>query len=170
VNHDPEVIRKLESLPVKGWEGTVYRHVLGKLKPDRENTRGARWNPPETSAIYCSVARETALAEGEHNIALQPVRPTAARQLYKVNVRLARVIDLSSWESLTLFGINEENFAEEEFELTQTVGGAVERLHCDGMLVPSARHGGTNLVIFPRQALIPDFFDPIGVEVINEST
>ena len=169
MNHDPEIIRELESLPIVEWEGAVYRHVFGKLKPDRENTRGARWNPPETSAIYCSLTRETAIAEGDHNIALQPVRPTATRQLYRINVRLARVIDLSSWKRLKTFGITKKTFAETEFELTQAVGGAVERLRCDGMLVPSARHSGTNLVIFPRQSIIPDYFDPTSVETLSES-
>lgn len=166
MNHDPEIIRKVEGLPISEWTGIVYRHTFGALKPERENTRGARWNPPETRAIYACLARETAIAEGDYYMTLQPVRPSATRRLHKISVRLGRVIDLSSWDALKTFGINKTTFAELDFAPTQSVGGVAEWLGCDGLLVPSARCTGTNLVIFPRQAVITDFFDPVESEDI----
>ena len=38
------------------------------------NTRGARWNPPGLAAIYTSEERDTAIAEGQHAIDMQPLR------------------------------------------------------------------------------------------------
>jgi RES domain. len=49
----------------------------------------ARWNPAGVAAIYASLTREGALAEAEHQIAIQPIRPRARRSLYPLSPRLA---------------------------------------------------------------------------------
>jgi RES domain-containing protein len=46
--------------------------MFGDYPPDAENILGARWNPPGVAAIYTSLTREGALAEAEHQIAIQP--------------------------------------------------------------------------------------------------
>lgn len=52
--------------------------MFGDYPPDAENTRGARWNPAGVAAIYTSLTREGVLAEAEHQIAIQPIRPRAS--------------------------------------------------------------------------------------------
>jgi hypothetical protein len=42
----------LASLQSSPWSGKVYRVMLNDYPPDRENTQGARWNPPDVAAIY----------------------------------------------------------------------------------------------------------------------
>ena len=161
-----DIVRRLESLAVIEWSGTVYRHVFGDLRPDRENTRGARWNPPETPAIYCSLSREAAVAEGNHLAGLYPVAPSVEQKVHTIRVRLSRVVDLSDWKLLKQLGVEASAFEADDYTTTQAVGGLAEWLGCDGIIVPSARHSGGNLVVFPRKAEITDYFDAVAVEVL----
>src|SRR5437016_13018236 len=113
--------------------------MFGELPPDRENHRGARWNPPETPAIYTSLNRETALAEADYYINLQPLRPQAPRRMYRIGIALNSVLDLSDWEALATFGLQRNAFGSTNLGQSQLLGGAVEWLGHDGLLVPSAR-------------------------------
>lgn len=98
-----------------------------------------------------SLERETVLAEAEHLIASQPLRPVVRRTLYTIDVDLGSVLDLSRVESLAQVGLRPDSLADTDWSRTQLVGGAVEWLGHNGLLVPSARADGTNLVIFPNQ-------------------
>jgi RES domain-containing protein len=140
--------------------------MFGDLRPDRENTRGARWNPPETPAIYSSLERRTAVAEGKHLASLHPIEPTVERKVYTIEVSLSRVIDLSDWNVLKDLGVERELFDTDDYTATQLIGGSAEWLGCDGIIVPSAREEGLNLVVFPRKAEITDYFDDVDVEVL----
>ena len=57
--------------------------------PDAENTCGARRNPQGVAAICTSLARDGALAEAEHQVAIQPIRPRARRTIYTLELTLA---------------------------------------------------------------------------------
>lgn len=72
--YSPELLDRLQAIDPAPWAGQAFRHMFGDYPPDAENTRGARWHPPGIAAIYTSLAREGALAEAEHQIAVQRVR------------------------------------------------------------------------------------------------
>lgn len=122
--------------------------MFNEYNPTRPNTRGARWNPPDVAAIYTSLDRETAIAEGDHAMAIQPIRPRVSRQLYKVRVTLDSVVDLSDRKALVPLGVSEEELTSSDHSSCQAIGGAAYWLGRDGLLVPSARAPGTNLVVF----------------------
>jgi len=124
--------------------------MFGDLKADRENVTGARWNPPEVPAIYVSLERDTALAEGEYLIRAQPLRPRAPRHLFTIEVKLSSVLDLSTRDAMEQLELFEKDFALTEYARCQEVGGTVAWMDHDGLLVPSARCAGRNLVIFPN--------------------
>lgn len=147
--YEPALLDRLEQLGSQEWEGVVYRHMFGAYPPSRQNTLGARWNPREVAALYASVERETALAEAEYRISLEPFRPKARRTLYRISVRLDRVVDLTDPDALAQVGITEADLADDDFAACQKVGGAVQWLGNDGLLVRSARADGSNLVIYP---------------------
>jgi len=84
--YPPEMLDILQSAAVFSWEGTVYRHMFASQPPTRANTGGARWNEQNLAAIYTSLERETALAEAEYYISLQPLRPRARRTLFTIHV------------------------------------------------------------------------------------
>ena len=147
--HDPALLDALERFDTEPWQGRVYRHMLGSAPPELANERGARWNPPGTSALYTSLAETTAKAEGDHVIAMQPVPPRASRTIYELNVSIKNLLDLTDAGRLAAIGITEEDFESIPWEPCQRVGGAVAWLGHDGLLIPSVRDSdGVNLVIF----------------------
>jgi RES domain-containing protein len=110
-------------------EGKVFRVVLNDYPPDRENTFGARWNPPDLAAIYCCLDSAVCIAGVEYGLARQsrPVKADLRRTLYRIEVAVAAVMDLSAiLPKLEAIGIG-----------------------CDGLIVPSARKTGNNLVVYP---------------------
>jgi len=162
----PEMLDILQSAAVSAWDGTVYRHMFGSHSPARSNTEGARWNAPGLAAIYTSCERETALAEAEYYISLQPLRPRAKRTLFTLHVSLKNVVDLTATDLLPRLGITDDVLSSIDHSPCRTIGGAVNWLGHDGLLVPSARRpGGTNLVIF-QQDLGTSAFEITDEEVI----
>jgi RES domain-containing protein len=164
--YDPAILDILQGLQPQEWRGTVYRHMLADYPPERDNTRGARWNPPGTAARYASLEKETALAEAEYLLSLQNPRPRAIRTLYSIKVRLLSVLDLTSSDLLSRLGITGSKLRDSDHSACQAIGGAVAWLEHDGLLVLSARHAGTNLVIYPTNANPRMEFEVVGREVI----
>jgi RES domain-containing protein len=147
--HRPELLNALEDAPVGPLTITAWRHMFGSHLPDQENNRGARWNPPGVAAIYLSHDRPGAIAEGDHVIAIQPLRPRARRKLYAVTLTLEKVIDISAPADLARMGLTADDIASDDLTACQEVGAAVDWLAYDGLIVPSARSPSLNLVIYP---------------------
>jgi RES domain-containing protein len=165
--YPPEMLDLLQSAAVASWEGKVYRHMFGSNPPSRSNTTGARWNPPALEAIYASCERETALAEAEYYIALQPLRPKAKRTIYSIRVSLKSVIDLTIFGLLQRLGITDDVLTSDDHAPCRLIGSAVNWLGYEGLIVPSARRvGGTNLVIYQHDPSTSDF-EVIAEEMIS---
>jgi RES domain-containing protein len=165
VIYPPEMLDILQAAAVS-VRATVYRHMFGAHPPARSNITGARWNAPGLDAIYTSCERETALAEAEYYIGLQPLRPKARRVLYTIRVSVNSVIDLTAPGLLAGLGITADVLARPDHEPCRVIGSAVTWLGHDGLLVPSARRaGGTNLVLY-KQDPPPDVFHVLSEEVI----
>lgn len=141
----PERLKALRQCP---WQGTAFRHMFGSYPPDRENTSGARWNPAGVAAIYASLTRQGALAEAEHQIAVQPIRPRARRSLYELEVALTSVLNFTDRTLLAELGVDEDRLRADDMLACREVGAAAASLGCEGILVPSARSQATNLIIF----------------------
>ena len=126
--------------------------MFANYLPERENTLGARWNPPEVPAIYTSRSRDGVLAEAEYQITTEPLRPQVKRTIYQLSVRLSSVLDLTQAGMLAAVGLAPRHLAQIDQTNCQIVGGAVEYLEHDGLLVPSARlPEAINLVIYPNR-------------------
>lgn len=162
----PEMLDILQDAAVSAWEGTVYRHVFGAHDPVRTNTTGARWNGPSVAAIYTSCERETVLAEAEYYMSVQPVPPKAERVLYTLQVSLASVVNLTRAGVLDRLGVTRPVLCADDHGPCRMIGGAVNWLGHDGLLVPSARNlAGVNLVIF-QQDLATTRLEVVSKEVI----
>jgi RES domain-containing protein len=148
VVHEPALLDALEGLKSAPWSGRVFRHLLGANPPDRPNESGARWNPPGVAALYASLDQSTALAEGDHLIAVQSVPLKVTRTIYELELTLIRVLDLTDLAVLKKLNIEMAQVADNDWWPCQRIGGAVAWLKHDGLLVPSARDpDGTNLVV-----------------------
>ena len=145
--YDPVLLDALEALPAPDWQGRVWRHMFNDYTPDRVNTSGARWNPPGVGAIYTALLRQTALAEGQHAIDSQTRRTYAKRVLYEVEVSVAALVDLTPPGALAAVGLTIDDVLADSHDACQRVAGAAAWLERGGLLVPSARHAGSNLVI-----------------------
>ena len=165
--HSRELLQALEQRKPRPWRGIVYRHMFADYPPERENTLGARWNPPDVPAIYTSLARETVLAEAEYQINMEPRRPLVRRTVYRIQVSLQSVLDLSAADALAGLGLNRAELVAIDHTACQRIGGAVEWLEHDGLLVPSARAAdGVNLAIYPNRQGPGYEFRTLGSEVI----
>ena len=168
MRHDKQLLEALARIPPQPWEGEVFRHMFADFPPERENTSGARWNLPEVPAIYTSLAREVVLAEADYHIAMQPLRPKARRTVYRIAVRLASVLDISEPKLLSNLGLTDAVLRGDNIEPCQRVGSGAEYLGHDGLIVPSVRTPGLNLVIYPNRTVEATYrFEVIDTEVID---
>ncbi len=165
--YEPQLLDKLEGVGGAPLDTILWRHMFNGLDPARANARGARWNPPGVAAIYTSTTRETASAEAEYAIASQPVRPSTSRQLYQVRVTVTNVIDISDRAVLADLGIGDDNLRAADQEVCRTVGGAAHWLGFDGLLVPSARAAGTNLVLYADRLDVDAAFEIVEREELE---
>jgi|SRR6185437_3595720 len=134
------------------WEGKAFRVMLNDYPPDRENTFGARWNPPDLAAIYCCLDPAVCMAEVEYGLARQP-RPVKAdlrRTIYRIDLAVGAVMDLSAIRpKLEAIGIGASELFADDMKVSQEIGRLATWLGCDGLIVPSARKTGHNMVVYP---------------------
>jgi RES domain-containing protein len=154
----PDLLDFLESRANERWSGSVWREVLGDTDPLRPNQRGARWNPPGVESLYCSLLKTTARAEIDFLLAVQSV-PVRTRRSIRLDVELTRVVDLVDLSPLASFGMDRTDLLGPTAPESRLLGHAVSWLGCAGLLVPSARHDGTNLVIYTNQMAPTDRVD-----------
>lgn len=162
----PDLLDAIDRLPARPIDANVWRHTFGDNDPEQANTGGARWNPRGVEALYASLDRETAIAEGDFRVQLEPLRPRAKRVVHRMRARLENVVDLTDEAALASVGLTMTDLADLRMEKTRAVGGAAEWLGRDGLLVPSLRSEGKNLVIFPNQMAPDGLFERESSEVI----
>ena len=77
---------------------------------------------------------------------------------------MADLRDLGALESCD---IARDMLMGEDLSTPQFIGGAVAWLGCAGLLIPSARDRGDNLVIFVNNMGVADAIDPVSEEVYS---
>lgn len=160
---DPSLLDAIEQ-NVAGWKGFAYRQVFSGTDVLKANIRGGRWNPPGVEAIYCSLKSQTAAAEIDYLISRQPIPINKPRVTYKLAIELSKVADFRSVSLLECCGIRSEKLMSDDLVTSQLVGGAVAWLGCGGMLIPSARVVGTNIVVFTNNLMPVDAVEPASRE------
>jgi RES domain-containing protein len=147
--HDPRLLDAVESLALGGtWTSTVWRQTIGKRDPLVPNSRGARWNPPATDALYCALSESGARAEVANLLGRQPIATSKPLVMSQLDVVLTRVADIRSAPALDALGFDPAALLAAEWDDARRVGGATAWLGFAGLLVPSARHDDGNLVVF----------------------
>jgi RES domain-containing protein len=161
------LVDQLSALPATAWSGDVFRWTFTGTPPDRANTRGARWNPPGVPALYTSFARDIILAESDYLIQAQGIPPNRVREIHTFSLSLKSVLDLSDRALLRRLGIDDAALQDTDYSRCQMVGGAVERLRNDGLIVPLARGQGNNLVIFVNHIPFSEPLAPVKTERVK---
>lgn len=165
--HDPELLDAIERLGSESLDAvTVWRHMFNDNAPELSNTRGARWNPAGLGAIYTSELRDTAIAEGQHVIDSQPLRPKARRFVYQLRVSAAKALRIG-YEDLAAVGLDRSDLESSDFSSCQRVGAHAAFLGYDALIVPSARADGSNVVIFVNELAADAVFERLSSEEIT---
>src|SRR5688500_16031350 len=104
--HDPRLLDVLEASALeRSWSGQVWRQTIGTRDPLLPNSRGARWNPPQIDALYCSLTEEGARAEVANLLDRQPIPTSKPLTMSRVETKLGRVLDVRRAVALEDIGI-----------------------------------------------------------------
>jgi RES domain-containing protein len=160
---DPDLLDALDAHEGVAFEGDVWRIV----REGRDVLLGypskARWDPGGFDVIYTALAREGALAEIYFHLSRQPVFPSQVKSvLYRIRVSTQRTLKLVDLAAVEALGVASEHFSGLDYGRTQEIGDAANFLGFDGILAPSARWQGQNLVLFT------DGFDPDDLVVVEQ--
>lgn len=108
------------------------------------------------------------LAEADHQLALQPIRPRVRRTVYEIEITLANVLDLTDPDTLRTLDLDAGTLAADDMTACQQVGAATAWLEHDGLLVPSARSDATNPVLYAANRPPDARFDVIASSTVTD--
>lgn len=151
MEHDADLLARLDALPRVAFEGEVFRATRLSLDPRAASFNGGRWMPPDLAAVlYTSLEREGALAEIAFHwsrLTPQPTRPVLVHRLRVAAQRALRLLRAD----IGALGVPEADWSGINLPRTQAIGAAAHALGCDGLVVPSARWPCENLVLFTER-------------------
>jgi len=148
--HDRAILDALEKMDPVPVNARVWRVTRAGRDPIRGSAANGRWNPGGTvEVLYTSLEREGALGEIGFRLSLEPVWPSRIQhELHEIAARTARTLHLVDIPALAAYGVDVSRYESFEYGATQALAAAAHFLEFDGLLVPSARHPSSNLVIF----------------------
>lgn len=148
--HDPDLLDALQALTPEPLQRLVWRVHWASRDPLAGGTGGGRWHPPNAfAALYTSLEKDAALAEIYHHLSRAPVFSSSHVKISMLRVRAERVAVFGDCASLQPLGIDAEAFRHGDPARSREVGAAAHFLDLQGLVVPSARWPGANLVLFP---------------------
>lgn len=154
---DNALIDALEAISPVEYAGPVWRIVREGRDPLRFSASGGRWDDGSFDVLYTSLERQGAIAEMRfHLMRGQPVMPSRVRyQLFELQVRIGRALKLLDLDALSALGLDVSRYGRlsyqdksQEYPRTQQIGEVAHFLEFDGLIVPSARYGCHNAVLF----------------------
>jgi hypothetical protein len=149
---DLDLLDKVDALPRTRYEGIVWRIAREGRDPLQGYPAAARWDPGTFDVIYTSLAREGSLAEIHFHLSRQPVFPSKlVSVLHRITLRTRRALQLKDLSAIEALGARVDRYGELDYERTQAIGDVAYFLGFDSLLVPSARWGCQNLVVFTDQ-------------------
>lgn len=153
--HDRAVLDALDAMNPVPFEGSVWRITRAGRDPTRGSAANGRWSPGGTvEVLYTSIEREGALAEIGFRLSLEPVWPSRLHhEIHELAAQSKRALQFADVPSLADFGVDISRYETFDYAATQALAAAAHFLEFDGLLVPSARHGSANLVLFMDRGL-----------------
>jgi RES domain-containing protein len=148
--HDRALLDALEGAESVRLSLDVYRITRAGRDPVRGSTAPGRWSPGgNVEVLYTSLERDGALAEIGFRLSLEPVWPSRiAHELHVIGAQTERTLRFADVDALSPLGLEPSRYQSFDYEVCQAVSAAAHFMEFDGLLVPSARHGCHNLVVF----------------------
>lgn len=152
--HDPDLLDALEAFEPEPLDTFVWRVTWATRDPLAGGTGGGRWHPPnDFEVLYASLDQDVALAEIYHHLSRAPVFSTSHVKIHKLKVTAERILVFNGLDSLMPLGVDPEAFRRGDTVRTREIGAAARFLDMEGLIVPSARWPGSNLVLFPDRMI-----------------
>lgn len=157
---DNALLDALERLERRPFSGTVWRSVREGRKPMACWRVGGRWDDRSFDVLYTSKTKDGAVEERRfHLFRGQPFPPSKVRyELFELHVQLTSVISFNDQDALRSIGMDTSGYGaasytdkELEYPRSQNIAEACFFLGADGILAPSARYDGLNLIVFCEQ-------------------
>ena len=169
--HDPKLIRLIQELPRRTFDGQVFRATGQNADPKAFSSNGGRWAPPDgaeggCSILYTSTERNGALAEVASYLSLLTPVPTKPLVVHTLDVAPENALELAIGD-FEGFGIDRAKYFERNYQRTQLIGAAINFLELDGLLAPSARWECENLMIFESNYKLDLKLEVISSEMIS---
>jgi RES domain-containing protein len=154
------LIDALDGMSGRQIRGRYWRVVRDGRDPLLCSSSGGRWDDATFDVLYTSERKEVAISEIEFHLRRgQPIVPTKLKmRLFEIEVNLDNVLCLETLEDLAELGLDDTRFGQlsyldrgSEYHRSQQIAEVAHFHGFDGLLVPSARADGLNLVIFCDQ-------------------
>lgn len=154
---DVELLDALEALPHEPFGGDVWRIVREGRDPLLSYPSGVRWDPlGGFDVLYTALDPDGAHAEIFFHLNRAPVFPSrTVYYLYTIRIQTRRTLRLADMSALAGLKVDTARYSALEYSQTQAIGDAAHFLGFDGLIVPSARWQGLNLILF-MDRLDPD--------------
>jgi len=148
--HDRAVLDSLESLEPEKFEQVVWRIARKGRDPLRGAIAAGRWNAiGEMEVLYTSVEREGALAEVGYRLSLEPIWPSKIQhEIHRISVTAENAVRFKGLPELERLGVDVAKYESFEYTATQAIAAAAHFLEFDALVVPSARHTASDVVLF----------------------
>jgi RES domain len=151
--HDRAILDALEAIDPERIKGEIWRVTRKGREALRGSTAPGRWSPSANfEVLYTSLERGGALAEIGYRLSLEPVWPSRIEhELHRLEVETERTLRFADVESLVPLGVDIARYRSFEYRATRAIASAAYFLEFDSLIVPSARFGCANLVIFTER-------------------
>ena len=148
--HDRAILDALDGMDPAPVKASVWRVTRTGRDPLRGSAAYGRWSPGGTvEVLYTSLEREGALAEIGFRLSLEPIWPSRIEhEIHEIAAQTRAPCSLRASMALLLTASMYPNMNSFDYDATQALAAAAHFLEFDGLLVPSARHPSTNLVLF----------------------
>lgn len=149
-----ELVRRIDRAPSERWQGIAWRHVAaGRPALSGEGARvvGGRWNPRGSFAVLYLGTSQRAVVNEFHRLAKRQRLDASQflpRTLYRYDVDLANVLNLSVPTVRDVLEIDEASILVEDLALPQSIGEAAFAAGRTAILAPSAAGPDDALAVF----------------------
>lgn len=154
---DNALIDALENIQPVNFAGPVWRVVRDGRDPLTCGASGGRWDDATFDVLYTSQTGDGAVAEMHFHLSRGlPVIPSrVAYHLYELRVAMTRALKLADLAAFEALGVDASRYGalsyadrDDEYPRTQDIGETAHFVGFDGLIVPSARWDGMNVILF----------------------
>lgn len=150
-------VQSVATAPRTSFQGSTYRHVadlwVDPLSGEGARINGGRFNPPDSfPVLYLCTTRACTVAELRYRGERLPfgVEGLLPRTLYRYDVALHHVLDLTSSETLKHLGVATTQVVGTDLSIPRQIGEAAHATGAQGIRAHSATGVDEVLALFPE--------------------